>query len=951
MNLSPNQILYYAWDISHKKSSGDANKYVGVLSEAKVDLNPHQIEAALFAFHSPVSKGAILADEVGLGKTIEAGIILSQSWAEHKRHILVIVPASLRNQWNLELLEKFYLPSMILEKSRYDATKAKTKNPFDNANNIIICSYQFFDKHKEEIKNVLWDLIVIDEAHKLRNVYKKNNILGNSVKDTLKPYKKVLLTATPLQNNLKELYGLVSIIDDHYFTTADIFSERYNGITTRDSARYGELRTRLTKIIHRTLRRQVKEFVKYTKRTSIVQKYQLSAEEQKLYDDFNKYLQRDSYGVPAKQKALLSLLLRKIIASSFYALGFTLSKVIKRLKSIERTGNDAVSLNEIFEDNEVDNDNDDDEIDEIEVTDTKPLISLETEIKELEDFQRRALDIKEETKARNLIKALSVGFKRMEELGANDKALIFTESRKTQDYIKEVLENNGFANQVVCFNGSNDGPQASAIYHEWCDKYRHTNRVSGNIIIDKKQSLVDYFHDTAKIMIATESGAEGINLQFCSMVVNYDMPWNPQRIEQRIGRCHRYGQKFDVVVINFVNESNEGEKRVYQLLDSKFNLFNGVFGSSDEILGAVESGVDIEKRLNSIFQKCRSKIEIENAFNELQKELDSTIKDRIDQSKKFLIENFDEEVADKLKIRQNNESSIINKYKRHFWNLLVSVLDGDISNIDSKNYSFDVRGMEKNGINSGRYEFARADNNNNGFILRASSVIGEYAISKGLNINVPDANIEFNLTDYPFKISILEEHKSQTGIGYAYKVSQENSLDADEKIFFCCIDDNQNELPEEFGEKLMELPISHYNTNSICEDYDTIITNIFNKRLQEYKKQTNQTTSVYVNDEIEKIEAWDDEQITPLENEIKEMERNSREMKRAIRKERNAQEKLQLMVQIKTVTKELQQKRTQYNKIIDEQELIIDKKATELKKLLENNTTSDLIYKFKWSIR
>lgn len=265
---SPHQIKYFAWDITRRVSSQDTDKYAGVLSEAKVDLNPHQIDAALFAFHSPLSKGAILADEVGLGKTIEAGIILSQFWAENKRHILIVVPASLRSQWGEELLEKFYLPAVILEKKKYDELVALGKKPFEMSENIVICSYQFFVTHADEIRKILWDLVVLDEAHKLRNVYMKGNVIGNTIKDTLRGDKKLLLTATPLQNNLKELYGLVSIIDDHYFTSARIFSERYNSITTRDSARFGELRKRLIRIVHRTLRKQVKEYVNYTKRTA-----------------------------------------------------------------------------------------------------------------------------------------------------------------------------------------------------------------------------------------------------------------------------------------------------------------------------------------------------------------------------------------------------------------------------------------------------------------------------------------------------------------------------------------------------------------------------------------------------------------------------------------------------------------------------------------------------------
>lgn len=403
MKLSPQQIKYYAWDLTRRRSTADDNKFVGVLSEAKVDLNPHQIEAALFAFHSPLSKGAILADEVGLGKTIEAGIILSQFWAEHKRQILIIVPASLRNQWSIELMEKFYLPSTILVKNKYEELKAKGKSPLQNKEEIIICSYQFFVHHADEFKMVMWDLVVMDEAHKLRNVYQKGNVIGNVIKNTLKPCKKLLLTATPLQNNLKELYGLVSIVDDDFFTSPKVFSERYNAVTTRDSARYGELRSRLIKIIHRTLRKQVKEYVNYTKRSAILENYTPSDAEQKLYDELNNYLQRDdTYGIPEKNRALLSLLLRKIMGSSAYALSFTLEKFIKRLKEAQKTG-----YVKIGHDDDIEGEDENDEIKieegDIEVDNTD---KLDEEIKELESYRRDALNIKVETKAMHLLKAL-----------------------------------------------------------------------------------------------------------------------------------------------------------------------------------------------------------------------------------------------------------------------------------------------------------------------------------------------------------------------------------------------------------------------------------------------------------------------------------------------------------------------------------------------------------------
>lgn len=941
-NLSPQQIKYYAWDISHRRSTADDNKFVGVLSEAKVDLNPHQIEAALFAFHSPLSKGAILADEVGLGKTIEAGIILSQFWAEHKRKILIIVPASLRNQWQMELEDKFYLPSIILDKQKYDELKATDKFLFNNTEEIIVCSYQFFANHAEELKKVMWDLVVMDEAHKLRNVYQKTNVIGNSIKNSLKQCKKLLLTATPLQNNLKELYGLVSIVDDDFFTSAKVFSERYNAVTTRDSARYGELRSRLIKIIHRTLRKQVKEYVNYTKRTAILENYTPSKAEQHLYNELNDYLLRgDTYGIPEKNRALLSLLIRKIMGSSAYALSFTLEKFIKRLEAAELTGVLNLTNN---------NDNDDDvDDDDIYIEDTNIEIDdinkLENEIRDLKKYRQDALNIKVETKAVRLLDALQIGFDKMKSIGAQRKALIFTESRKTQEYLKMFLDRNGYKGKVICFNGTNDDDFSKSVFLNWLENAKHNNDISGNSLIDRKHAIVDYFKTDAEIMIATEAGAEGINLQFCSLVINYDMPWNPQRIEQRIGRCHRYGQKFDVVVINFVNDNNQAECRTYQLLKEKFNLFDGVFGSSDEVLGSIESGVDFEKRLNQIYQTCRTHEEIQSAFDKLQSDLEEVINDRIKQTKKFLIENFDEDVIDKLKLRKDNDVDMVSKFKKHFWKLSLAVLNNRVSNIDNKTLSFDYQ-KEDGAIQ--RYTFG--NDIPNAIPLRLESVLGKMIVESGKKISTPDSSLTFDISHNLYHIAILEQHKGESGICVAYRVHADNKYDGEEKVLFCCSSNNKDILPIEFGERLMELSCLNERQISISQDEVEIVQGEFEKRLAAYKEQIDDRSNAFVNNEIDKITAWVDEIITPLEDEIRDLERQQREMKNLIRKNRNAQSRIDFMRQFMKIKSALSQKRMKLNEEEASYDEFVDKKQVELEQALGNEVTSEVFFRFRWNL-
>ena len=427
---------------------------------------------------------------------------------------------------------------------------------------------------------------------------------------------------------------------------------------------------------------------------------------------------------------------------------------------------------------------------------------LNWEIEQVEKILKVAYSIEEETKAIGLVQALAKGFEKIKELGANKKALIFTESVKTQEYLLEYLEAHGYENQVICFNGTNNSPKAMSIYRKWLDDNKGSNRISGNSMIDKKQALVDYFKDNAQIMIATEAGAEGINLQFCSMMVNYDMQWNPQRIEQRIGRCHRYGQKFDVVVVNFVNKSNYADQRVFDLLSSKFHLFDAVFGCSDEVLGALESGIDIERRVGQILRECRTDIEIKEGFDRLQAELDEVINARVKQTKVSLLENFDEEVIEKLKFRQSEDSQRVDRYNRHLWKLAISVLDNNIDDIDHNNYSFRIT-RPIDGIPAGIYSL---DKDLPGAIqLRVSQPVGQYITMKGMEDTDEVYSIEFNQTDYVYRQALLEEHIGSSGWANLCLVSSENSLDGEEVLISSCITDEGEILPNEFVFKLFEV--------------------------------------------------------------------------------------------------------------------------------------------------
>lgn len=411
------------------------------MAGAQVDLNPHQVDAALFAFKSPLERGAILADEVGLGKTIEAGLVIAQKWAQRNRRILIITPANLRKQWQQELKEKFFLSSKIIDSESYNhAVRLGSENPFSIDGQVVITSYQFANAKNADIVSLSWDLVVIDEAHRLRNVYKSNSVIASNIRSALQGRPKLLLTATPLQNSLLELYGLASFVDEHVFGDLKSFRERFSTTET-----FELLRARLRPICHRTLRRQVAAYVPYTRRLPLVEEFSPGPDEQRLYELVSEYLRRPQlYALPNAQRTLMTLVLRKLLASSTFAIAGALTTMATRLRSeIEAASTDSAGehiADSLGFDYEALQQTAEEWLNNEEViVGNVENAAMHAEVRELEGFATLATSIQDNAKGRALLKALEIGMSKAHELGADPKAIIFTESRRTQDYLLRIL--------------------------------------------------------------------------------------------------------------------------------------------------------------------------------------------------------------------------------------------------------------------------------------------------------------------------------------------------------------------------------------------------------------------------------------------------------------------------------------------------------------------------------
>jgi len=952
--LTAYHAKYFAHDLTKQAPPGAADQLSMALFDASVDLNPHQIEAAMFALQSPVSEGVILADEVGLGKTIEAGIVLCQKWAERKRKLLIICPASIRQQWAAELSEKFNLPAMVVDAKTYrDLKRGGQAWPLEQKA-IVILSYHYAARLQDELRPLAWDLVVIDEAHKLRNAYRPSNRIGQALRWALEGRKKLLLTATPLQNSLMELFGLSTFIDENLFGDANAFRSKY----VNAGGNLGELRLRLADFCKRTLRKQVLEYVRYTQRKAITQPFRPTDAEQALYDEISKFLQAESsYAIPSRQRHLTALILRKLLASSSHAIAGTLDTLAARLGTM-RDGADigADWTEEIISAEEIEEELLDEWLED-EEEDGAPFDpqKLRAEIDLVGGLAEQARKIGTDTKTHALLKALEIGFAEQERMGAAQKALIFTESRRTQNYLRTFLDANGYAGRIVTFSGTNGGEQAQAIYEGWLAANQDTGRISGSKAIDVRAALIDHFRSTAQIMIATEAAAEGVNLQFCSMVINYDLPWNPQRIEQRIGRCHRYGQTHDVIVINFLNERNQADQRVHELLRDKFSLFNGVFGASDDVLGSIESGVDFEKRILAIYQDCRTPEAINDAFDALQAELEEQIRARMDETRRALLEHFDEDVHARLKLRLEATRAQLDRVGKRFWDVTRFILD-DRAQFDEAALTFDLEEPPSSIIPKGRYHLISraggtdANPNPHGYFLyRLSHPLGEKVIEDAKVCPTPVAELVFDVTNHPARNAVVEGLKGRSGWLTLRRLTV-TSFEREEYLLFSGADDSGASLDQETCERLFAVGASVRHAD---DPSGSIAARIGAGAEQAEKAALNRSLEAnnqHFASAREKLEQWAEDKIFAAERALKDTKEQIKAMRRQSRNAATLEEEEEAQRRLSELERKQRKQRQEIFTVEDEIAEKRDALISALQKRMQREQASEALFTIRWSV-
>ena len=471
---------------------------------------PHQLDTAERVLNEMRGR-AILADEVGLGKTIEAGLIMKEYMVRGlAKKILILVPASLVIQWTKELNQKFGIPAV-----------AQKKEYMWRQHDVVVASIDTAkrDPHRRHVLDIEYDMLIIDEAHKLKNKRTRNY---QFVKEIHKKYC-LLLTATPIQNEMDELYNLINLLKPGHLGHATSFSSNY--VEGKRQAKNNEqLRGEIEKVMIRNKRSD--GGVHFTSRRVQSVPIELSKEELDLYQGVTRFV-RDQYHTGSGGFNSLALItLQREVCSSKEAAFMTLYNMHQRLPEGSELREQILELVEL--------------------------------IKRIETHSKAAKTVE-------LIQSI------------NDKVIIFTEYRATQNYLQKYLHDHGITS--VPFRGG----------------FKRS----------KKDWMTDLFQNRAQVLIATEAGGEGINLQFCNQVINYDMPWNPMRVEQRIGRVHRLGQQRDVHIYN-LSTVGTIEEHILNLLYEKIDLFEMVIGELDDIVERLSLTQTLEENLVQIIMDSRS---------------------------------------------------------------------------------------------------------------------------------------------------------------------------------------------------------------------------------------------------------------------------------------------------------------------------------------------------------
>lgn len=592
MQQTPFHAYYTARTLD---SLSNEDGFVSAFASSDIKIYPFQIAAANFALRSPYQKGVILCDEAGMGKSHEAMLIIVQKWLEGQSRILLVTPnADLLMQWT-EMIECYYtIPYIVLTNREEWNANISDDNP--NAflqDAIVISTYDFVMDNQSAVKDIHWDLTVFEEANALSWVYREDNKRAKTLKCISDGSFKLLLTGTPIEKNIMDLYGLIWFIDETILPDEQDFLSRY----LRKPENYPELAESVNKYCFRTLRSQAKEYAKIPNRILITNEYTVSPKEQELYDLLYAYINKQNkIAFPEMDQYDLALRLLSLQSSSTAAILQTIKGVIKRLETMP---------------------------------------DAQDEIAKWRKMQAVAQSIPMDAKAKQLLIALKSGFALMKKSDAKKKAVIFTESIETQKMLTALLSDKY---KTCVYNGS------------------------------ANYSAILEFKTSGEILLSTDNGAKGFNLEDAAFVVHYDLPYNTLKMEQRIDRCHRLGQENDVISLAFIDKNNFADVRKLELVNKRMLVADGVFGITDEVIGGFTG--NLNTAFETMSKRIRTRAQVETDYQQVLIKNEAKNKQLISSAEDALFTTFTKDLADKITISPRYISEKAEQINTALWSIV-----------------------------------------------------------------------------------------------------------------------------------------------------------------------------------------------------------------------------------------------------------------------------------------
>ena len=614
---------YYTARILDSLSGEDG--FVPAFASSDIKIYPFQIAAANFALRSPYQKGVILCDEAGMGKSHEAMLVITQKWVESHSRILLVTPhADLLMQWT-EMIDRYYTIPYIVLTNRED-WNANISDDHPNAflqDAIVISTYDFVTDNESAAKEIHWDLTIFEEANALSSVYREDSKQAKTLKHISDDSFKLLLTGTPIEKNIMDLYGLIWFIDETVLPDEQEFLSRY----LRKPENYPELAERVSKYCFRTLRSQAKDYAKVPNRILITNEYAASTKERELYDLLYAYVNKpNKIAFPEMDRYDLALRLLSLQSSSTAAILQTIKGIVKRLETMP---------------------------------------DAQDELAEWRKMQTVAEGITKDAKANQLLIALINGFALMKKSGARKKAVIFTESIETQKMLSALLSPKY---KTCVYNSSSD------------------------------YSAIQKFKTDGEILLSTDNGAKGFNLEDAAFVIHYDLLYNTLKMEQRIDRCHRLGQENDVISLAFIDKNNFADVRKLELVNKRMLVADGVFGITDEVIGGFTENLDTA--FESVSQRIRTKAQVEADYQQALIQNEAKNRQLVSSAEDVLFTTFTKELSDKITISPHYISEKAEQINTALWSIVkfffeqynethndcTYVIDNDEKTVTATNY-------------------------------------------------------------------------------------------------------------------------------------------------------------------------------------------------------------------------------------------------------------------------